>query len=155
MTQRLNLPIAQLKISKDLKGQLFVWYIIRNKKLVLTPEEWVRQHIIHFLINNKNIPKSLIASEALIKVNELNRRCDIVVFSLTKKPILVVECKAPEIELSDKVVYQIAQYNSVLQSPYLLISNGLSHFTIKVDSVANDIKFIKELPNFEELCFSI
>ena len=85
----------------------------------------------------------------------MSRYSNVVVFSLTKKPILVVECKAPEIELSDKVVYQIAQYNSVLQSPYLLISNGLNHFTIKVDSVANDIKFIKELPNFEELCSSI
>lgn len=155
MIQKLNLPIAQLQLSKDLKGQLFVWCIIRNKKLVLTPEEWVRQHIIHFFINHKNIPKSLIASEAFIKVNELNRRCDIVVFSLTKQPILVVECKAPEIELNDKVVSQIAQYNSVLQCPYLLISNGLNHFTIKVDSIENDIKFTSELPDFEGLTSSM
>ncbi|MGC6434007.1 MAG: type I restriction enzyme HsdR N-terminal domain-containing protein [Crocinitomicaceae bacterium] len=155
MIQKLNLPIAKIKLTKDSKGQLFVWCIIRNKKLVLTPEEWVRQHIIHFLINQKNVPKSLIASEALIKVNELNRRCDIVVFSLTKHPVLVVECKAPEIELSEKVVSQIAQYNSVLQSPYLLISNGLNHFTIKVDHSENNIKLLNELPTFDELSLSI
>jgi len=151
MIQKLNLPISNLKLTKNEQGQIFVWCIIRKKKLVLTPEEWVRQHVIHFLINEKKVPESLIASEVELQINGLKRRCDILVFSQDKKPLLVVECKAPEVDLSQSTLFQIAQYNSVLNCPYLFISNGLSHFCFNIDLKNHQFQTINELPSFNQL----
>ena len=92
MFSPLSFPKADLKITKK-ESVFYVWCIVRKKKLVLTPEEWVRQHVIHFLINEKNVPLGLLASEFLISVNGLSRRCDLVVFDINKIPLLIVECK--------------------------------------------------------------
>src|SRR5699024_1255027 len=103
-------PKTALKLSK--KGnQVFVWDVFRKRTLLLTPEEWVGQHILHFLIEHKSVPLALIASEYGIQVNQMTRRCDGVVFNRNGDPIAIVECKAPEIKLTEAVFHQIAQYN--------------------------------------------
>lgn len=147
MFSALDLPKAKLKLFR--KGeQVFVWCIIRKKKLVLTPEEWVRQHVIHFLISSKNYPAGLISAEMGIEVNGLTRRCDAVVFGKDGKPKLIIECKAPEIALTEHVFHQIAQYNFKLNVDYLLLTNGLNHIVCQIDRERNSIIYLKEIPDW-------
>lgn len=146
----LNLPQAKLKLTRE-QGQLFVWCVVRKKKLVLTPEEWVRQHVIHFLIAEKNVPLGLIASELNIQIHQLNRRCDVVVFGKDQQPKLVIECKAPEIELSANTMHQIAHYNLKLSVDYLWITNGIQHGMFKINRTTNSIEVLEELPTFETI----
>jgi hypothetical protein len=123
----LNLPNAPLKITeKDQK--LYVTCLLRKKQLVLTPEEWVRQHIVYYLIAFKSFAQGRLALEVSLKVNSLSKRADIVYYDENLQPQLVVECKAPEVKLTSETVFQIATYNSQLNSKFLLISNGLEHF---------------------------
>lgn len=130
--QPLNLPKAPLKLEKK-QGELYVWCIARKKSLLLTPEEWVRQHLIHYLVSNIQIPIERIVSEYSIQVNGLSRRCDIVVIDRNGKPKLIVECKATSIPVNANVLFQIAQYNRELQVDYLLLSNGVEHFLSKIN----------------------
>jgi type I site-specific restriction endonuclease len=102
--------------------------LLRKKPVVLTPEEWVRQHLIHYLVAHKSLAQGRLAVEVSLKVNSLSKRADIVYYDETLQPQLVVECKAPEIKLTSETVFQIATYNSQLNSKFLLISNGLDHF---------------------------
>lgn len=150
MLKSLNLPMAELKLTKK-NETVYVWCIIRKKALVLTPEEWVRQHIIHFLIHQKEIPVGLIATEMGISVNDLTRRCDVVVFGNDGAPKLIVECKAPEINLTEKVFNQIAQYNFTLNVDNLMVTNGLNHIFCKIDRIKNELNFLQELPDWEEI----
>lgn len=126
MFSPLNLPKAELKFSKN-NNKIYVWCIVRKKKLVLTPEEWVRQHLIHYLINFRNYPLSLIASEVEIYANEQKRRCDLLIYDSEFKPKMLIECKAPEVKLTPKVVQQIMHYNNQLSVPIIAISNGIQH----------------------------
>ena len=123
----LNLPNAPLKITEINKKRHLIC-LLRKKSVVLTPEEWVRQHLIHYLISYKSFAQGRLAVEVNLKVNCLSKRADIVYYDETLKPQLVVECKAPEVKLSSETVFQIATYNSQLNSQFLLISNGLDHF---------------------------
>ena len=150
MIQPLNLPKAPLKLSRK-DEVVFVWCEIRKKKLQLTPEEWVRQHVIHFLIQENNVPLGVIASEQAIQVNRLLRRCDLVVYNRSGKPIILVECKAPDVKLTEKVVYQIAQYNSKLNVDYLLITNGIEHYYCYINRQTNAIQYLENLPNWNEI----
>ena len=150
MFSPLSFPKADLKITKK-ESVFYVWCIVRKKKLVLTPEEWVRQHVIHFLINEKNVPLGLLASEFLICVNGLSRRCDLVVFDINKIPLLIVECKSVEIEINEKVLHQIAQYNFKLNTSYLFLTNGLTNITCKINKDSKNISYYRDLPNFKEL----
>jgi type I site-specific restriction-modification system R (restriction) subunit len=149
MFPALNLPRAELKLVRK-NEQVFVWCIIRKKQLVLTPEEWVRQHIIHFLISEKNIPIALIAAEMAIEVNKLSRRCDIVVFSKDAKPLLIIECKAPEVAITEKVFNQIAQYNFNLNVDLLMMTNGIDHVICSIDREKHDLNYLRDLPVWEE-----
>ncbi len=112
---------------------------------MLTPEEWVRQHTIHFLIHELKVPKGKIASELTISVNKLTRRCDLVVFDEHGKPHLIIECKAPEIELTENVFYQIAQYNRELKTTFLMLTNGLRHIYCRIDQSNGEITFVENL----------
>jgi type I site-specific restriction endonuclease len=123
----LNLPNAPLKITEK-NERRFVTCLLRKKRVVLTPEEWVRQHLIHYLVAYKSLVQGRLVLEVSLKVNSLSKRADIVYYDETLQPQLVVECKAPEIKLTSETVFQIATYNSQLNSKFLLISNGLDHF---------------------------
>jgi len=146
MFKALSFPQAELKLTRK-EGQVFVWCIVRKKSLVLTPEEWVRQHLIHFLIQEKQIPIGLIAAEMAIEINQLSRRCDVVVFGSDGKPRLIVECKAPEINLTEKTFNQIAQYNAALNVDLLMVTNGLQHIVCQIDRENTQLSYLEELPD--------
>jgi hypothetical protein len=112
--------------------QPFIFDFVRKKWLVLTPEEWVRQHLLNYFIHHKNYRASFISIEKELVLNDLKRRYDVVVYDKTLKPFIIVECKAPFIELSNEVVAQAQRYNLTIQSPYLMISNGVNDLVLNV-----------------------
>lgn len=150
MLTPLKLPNAPLKLTKS-GEKIFVWDVFRKKRLQLTPEEWVRQHFLHFLVNDRQVPIGLIASEYNIEVNKLQRRCDGVIFNRNSKPIAIIECKAPEVKLSENTFFQIAQYNFTLQVEWLFLSNGIETIVAKINSATNKLDFFEEVPSFDKM----
>jgi hypothetical protein len=146
----LNLPEYPFRISQK-ENQYYIFDEIRKKHLVLTPEEWVRQHFIQFLIKDKKFPKSLIQVEAGLTLNSLQKRTDIVVFNTSGERILIVECKAPGIKISQAVFDQAARYNSVHKTGWLSVTNGLKHCHAKIDHVSGTFAFVQELPEYTSL----
>ena len=142
----LDFPKANLRLKKR-NDQVFVWCILRKKELLCTPEEWVRQHVIHYLIQEKGIPEGLIASEFNIVYNGRAKRADVVVFNKQMKPLLIVECKATTVPLSDASMFQIAQYNAELNVDYLFLTNGLNHIVCRLNKDKGDLDFLDEIPN--------
>ena len=132
--------------TKKEGDQQFIFDIVRKKFVALTPEEWVRQHWIHYLIEEAKYPRSLIAVEMNITVNQLSKRCDIVVYDRDGKPFLIVECKSPDVKISQNVFDQIARYNLTLQVKYLIVSNGKQHFGCDIDFEKRSYEFIERLP---------
>ena len=155
MTQRyemlvLNLPPFEKKITqKDDKP--FILDVIRRQYVALTPEEWVRQHFVHFLIHHKEFPQSLMANEVQLKLNGMSRRCDTVVYDRTLRPRVIVEYKAPTVNITQQVFDQICRYNMVLQVDYLIVSNGLAHYCCKIDYDTGTYSFLKEIPQYTEI----
>ncbi len=129
-------------------GKRFIFDIARKKLVALTPEEWVRQHILHYLVHTKNYPTSLIAVERGIELNGLKKRFDLVVFSNTGKPVMIIECKASEEQLNEKVFEQIARYNIPLNVDYLWVSNGALNYCCKLKG---GIELLKEVPDYKEV----
>ena len=121
---------------------------IRKKFILLTPEEWVRQHVVQFLLQDKNYPKSYINVEKLIKINDLSKRYDGVVFQPNGDIFLLIECKAPEVPISQQTFDQIARYNLVLKAKYLMVTNGLNHYFCRMDFENEKYVFLKELPEY-------
>ena len=148
--QKLNLPSYQFKLKSSENKQL-IFDIIRKKYVVLTPEEWVRQNFIQYLIHKKNYPISLIASEKQLTINKLKKRFDILVFNSMGKPYIMVECKAPSIKISQDTFDQIARYNMAINATYLIVTNGLTHYICKMDSENKAYIFLKEIPAFQTL----
>ena len=146
----LNFPKIDIKLTKK-NDEIYVWDIFRNKRLLVTPEEWVRQHVLHFFVNHKNVPKSLIASEFSINVNKLSRRCDGVVFSREGNPLAIIECKAPNINLTEHVFHQVAQYNFNLKVKWLILTNGLTTVVAFINLDDKSLDFKEEIPSYEEL----
>jgi hypothetical protein len=150
MFPALNLNPQPLKIIKR-KGEFMIWDIWRKKYIQLSPEEWVRQQLLHNLTNEYDYPAQRIAVEMQIEINGLTRRCDAVVFDFQGSPQMIIECKAPNVELSPNVLHQIAQYNVNLRVSFLLISNGLRHFTLKLGSSFEAMTMNEALLNYDEL----
>lgn len=146
MIEQLNLPKAQLKLKRKADG-VYVWCIVRKKELLCTPEEWVRQHFIHFLLNEKNIPLGLIASEVPLNYNGRNKRADIVVYDRLQKPFIIVECKATSVSLTESVMFQAAQYYKELKPYFIVLTNGLNHIYCGIDSTNGAIQYFEDLPN--------
>jgi len=146
----LNLPSYPLPIKVE-QDKHWVFDSIRKKYLVLTPEEWVRQHFVWFLIYECGCPKNLIAVEMGLRVHQMRRRSDIVVFNKRGKACLIVECKAPHIRINQKTFDQIAQYNIQLQVKYLVVSNGLQHYCCYVDWDNKSYHFIENVPHYAQI----
>ena len=142
---KLNFPSYTFRFKKE-DDTALIFDEIRKKFVVLTPEEWVRQHTIRMLIEEKNIPKSHINVEKQIVLNKLKKRYDIVVFNSDGSIFLIVECKAPHIKISQTTFDQIAQYNFVLNARYLMVTNGLSHYYCRMDFEEQRYHFLSELP---------
>jgi len=148
--ETLNLPSYSYKIKSSGQRNL-IFDEIRKKYVQLTPEEWVRQHFVNYLVNFKNYPRSLIAVEMNLKLNKLNKRCDIVLFNNQGVARLIVECKSPSVKISGKVFDQIAVYNMKLSVSYLIITNGLTHFCCIMDTETKSYRFSSEIPDYGEL----
>jgi hypothetical protein len=118
--------------------------------VILTPEEWVRQHIIHYLIEDKNYPISLISVEKKLRVNKLTKRTDILVFNTNGMPDIIVECKAPTVKITQDTFDQIARYNLTLNANYLIVSNGLKHFYCAMDVENEQYVLLDNIPNYTQ-----
>ena len=145
----LNFPIVDFRFQKNEKGNLRIFDIIRKKFVEATPEEWVRQHIIHYLINHKQVPASMISVEKQLLLNNTKRRTDLVVFNSNLKPILIIECKAPEVDINQLTVNQALRYNLELNVASVFLSNGLNHVFLKLDQ--NSPEILKEIPSYQNL----
>lgn len=145
---KLNLPDAKLPL-RQIDGEVQVYCALRRKWLVLTPEEWVRQHFVHMLLAN-GYSANRMANEVSLKLNGTLRRCDTVVYDRFMRPVMIIEYKAPHILLTQKTIDQIARYNMVLDALYLVVSNGLNHFCCRVDGNGG-YAFTGQLPAAAEL----
>ncbi|MDB4926164.1 type I restriction enzyme HsdR N-terminal domain-containing protein [Mucilaginibacter sp.] len=150
MLQPLNLPPHPFKIT-DENGQLSLFDEIRKKNIIITPEEWVRQHFVQYLIKQKNYPKSLIKLEGGHKLHGKQKRSDIIAFNSAGEKILLVECKAPSIPIDQKVFDQVARYNIVHKIVLLAVTNGLQHYYCRINFEQQGYKFIEELPDYQNI----
>ncbi|WP_374165161.1 type I restriction enzyme HsdR N-terminal domain-containing protein [Arcticibacter sp. MXS-1] len=141
----LNLPPYPFRIKQEAETN-YIFDDIRKKFLVLTPEEWVRQHFVRYIIGEKGYPKSLIRLEGGLKLNSLQKRTDIVAFNSRGEKILLIECKAPSVPINQKVFDQIARYNIVHRIPLLAVTNGLQHYYCQIDFSSKSYQFIESLP---------
>jgi hypothetical protein len=143
----LNLPTFEYKLKKA-DGKVWIFDVIRKKFVVLTPEEWVRQHFVNYLIQHLRYPKSLIKIEGGLTFNQLQKRSDIVVFDRFAKPWMVIECKAPTLRLSEETLHQAAAYNSKLKAMYLTVTNGMMSLCSLTDWNDNKTVLLEEMPSF-------
>lgn len=143
--QELNFPKYTFRF-KSSENKLAVFDEIRKKFILLTPEEWVRQNVVQFLLNEKKYPKSLTNVEKVIKVNDLTKRYDVVVYNPDGSIFLLVECKAPNVKITQETFNQIARYNLVLKAEHLMVTNGLKHYFCKMDFQNEKYVFLEDLP---------
>lgn len=147
---KLDFPYPPQKIRQD-ADHVRVFDEVRKSWYVLTPEEWVRQHLIQFLNRDKGCPISLMAVEKSLKYNGMAKRSDLVVYSEDTKALLLVECKAPEIKISKEVFDQAARYNMTLRVPFLMVTNGMEHFCCQIDFDLSSYHFMPEIPSFSQM----
>ncbi|MEQ9300604.1 MAG: type I restriction enzyme HsdR N-terminal domain-containing protein [Cyclobacteriaceae bacterium] len=145
MDQQLNLPKADIKIKNEGEATL-VWDIIRRKYIVLTPEEWVRQHFIHFLVDQFSYPKTLMKVETGLKVNKMDKRSDLVVLNRSGEPWMLVECKSPFVSIDQDTLIQAVNYNRTYKAPFLVLTNGMSQVICNVNE--KGVEVIEELPPY-------
>ena len=150
MTDNLNLPPFEPKISEQGK-KTSVWDPVRKLWTPLTPEEHVRQAFVAYLVNYKNYPISHIANEQAISLNSMSRRCDSVVYDKAGQPKVIVEYKRPTVTITQKVFDQIARYNLVLHVDYLIVSNGLKHYCVKMEYPTGKYVFLQDIPDYSEI----
>ncbi|HLW63528.1 MAG TPA: type I restriction enzyme HsdR N-terminal domain-containing protein [Flavobacterium sp.] len=141
----LNFPKFQFRF-KNTENKWYIFDEIRKKYVFLTPEEWVRQHVVRFLIEVKGYPKSYINLEKIVKINGMNKRYDVVVFDPKGEIFLLVECKEPNVAITQAVFDQIARYNSNLNAQFLMVTNGLQHYYCKLDYLNENYQFLTDLP---------
>jgi hypothetical protein len=147
---KLNFPSYTFRF-KNSENKVSIFDEIRKKFIILTPEEWVRQHAVHYLMNEKKYPKSLINVEKVLTINGLRKRYDIVVFNSDGSIHILVECKAPEVKISQATFDQIARYNMTMQARFLKVTNGLSHYYCQMDFENEKYEFLKSLPDYKEI----
>ena len=146
----LNLPNHPFKLTQK-EEVTFIFDELRKKHLVLTPEEWVRQHFIRYLINEKNFPSALLQIEGGLNLNQTRKRSDILVYDKLGEKIMVIECKAPSIKITQATFDQAARYNSVYKTRWIVVTNGLNHYYAKIEHENGRFLFVEELPNYKEL----
>lgn len=147
--QVLNLPQYELKVKEE-NGKQFIFDSVRKKYLVLTPEEWVRQNFIQFLIQEKEYPTGLIEIEKGLRLNELHKRADAVVYK-DVQPVVLIEFKAPSVKINQEVFEQIARYNTHFKVPYLIVSNGMNHYCAKINFSEHSFDFLQDIPAYSSL----
>ncbi|MDR2121362.1 MAG: type I restriction enzyme HsdR N-terminal domain-containing protein [Tannerella sp.] len=146
----LNLPYFEPRVSQ-INGKYFIFDPIRRKHVMLTPEEWVRQHFVNYLITEKGCPKELLANEVSVSLNNQARRCDTIIYNRNLKPLAIVEYKAPSVRITQDVFEQIARYNISLHVACLLVSNGLEHYGCRIDYGNATYTYLEQIPAYHEL----
>jgi hypothetical protein len=148
--EKLNLPTYSFNI-KLIEQRKYIFDFIRKKFVILTPEEWVRQNFLKYLVEEKKYPASLIAVEKEFKLNQLSKRCDALIYNREGNPILIVECKAASVKIDQKVFDQIARYNMQLNVDFLVVTNGLEHYCCKIDYEKKEYYFLKDIPEYSQI----
>jgi hypothetical protein len=148
--KQLNLPQYSFRISGK-EGKEMILDTIRKKYVKLTPEEWVRQNFVRYLINEGRYPQGLIGIEVMSKFNDLKKRVDILVHDRSGNPVMIVECKAPDIDINDKVFDQIVCYNMGFKVPYIIVTNGIDHYACRIDNEQKKYEFLLVIPLYEDL----
>lgn len=147
---RLNLPTYEIKIAqKGNKQQIFDF--LRRKYVALTPEEWVRQHFVHYLVEHKGYPAGLMGNEIELTIGEKRMRCDTVLYNKVAKPQMIIEYKSPKIKLQQKTFDQISAYNLLLKVDYLIVSNGMQHICCRMDYENQKYYFLEDIPDYQNL----
>ena len=144
----LNLPTFDFRLKKE-NSVVFIFDVIRKKFVKLTPEEWVRQHVVHFLLEQKHYPASLMNVEVGMEIQTMRRRADIVCYESDGGVRLITECKAPEVKITQTVFEQVAQYNMCLKAKYLLVTNGLEHFVCEINAEQKTYTFLQDIPPYK------
>lgn len=148
--QQLNLPAYDTRV-KEQDGRFMIFDFLRRKYVALTPEEWVRQHFVHYLVEQKGYPKGLLANELELRIGEKRLRCDTVLYSKEMQPRMIIEYKAPHIQLQQKTFDQVSVYNLLLHADYLVVSNGLQHFCCQMDYEQRTYRFLTDIPDYAML----
>ena len=146
----LNLPKYGIKIANE-NGHQTIFDVLRRKYVALTPEEWVRQHFVHYLIEHKGYPQSLMANEIQLAIGNKKLRCDSVLYDRSLKPRMIIEYKAPTVNITQKVFDQITIYNMLLHVDYLVVSNGIKHYCCRMDYENQKYLFLADIPNYQEI----
>ena len=145
--QKLNFQLYNFRFKNN-ENKVSIFDEIRKKFIILTPEEWVRQHVVQFLLEEKKYPKPLINVEKVLKVNGLRKRYDVVVFNSDGSIFILIECKAPQIKITQTTFDQIARYNMTMKAQFLMVTNGLNHYFCKMDFENEKYVFLENLPNY-------
>lgn len=145
--QKLNFQLYNFRFKNN-ENKVSIFDEIRKKFIILTPEEWVRQHVVQFLLEEKKYPKSLINVEKVLKINGLRKRYDVVVFNSDGSIFILIECKAPEIKVAQATFDQIARYNMTMNAQFLMVTNGLNHYFCQMDYENEKYTFLENLPNY-------
>ena len=147
---QINLPSCEIKL-RERNGHREIFDFLRRRYVALTPEEWVRQHFIHFLVEHKGYPKGLLANEMELRVGEKRMRCDTVLYSPTLQPRMIIEYKAPDVVITQRVFDQITVYNMLLHADYLIVSNGMQHYCLRMDYANHSYEFLNDIPAYTTL----
>ena len=147
---RLNLPTYEIKIAQQGNKQL-IFDFLRRKYVALTPEEWVRQHFVHYLIEHKGYPAGLMGNEVELSIGDKRLRCDTVLYNKVALPHMIIEYKAPTIKLQQKTFDQISAYNLLLKVDYLIVSNGMQHICCRMDYENQKYCFLEDIPDYQNL----
>lgn len=145
------MPKFDIRLAIDGKGRRMVYDVLRTKWVVLTPEEWVRQHFVHFLLERREYPHALTANEVGLRQNGCLRRCDTVVYGRYAEPVAIIEYKAPEVQITQRTFDQAVRYNMEMHVRCLIVSNGLRHYCCRVDSETNSYHFLRDIPYYSDL----
>ena len=146
----INLPSYEIKLrEKDGKREIFDF--LRRRYVALTPEEWVRQHFVHYLVEHKGYPKGLLANELELRIGEKRLRCDTILYNNVLQPRMIIEYKAPDVSITQRVFNQISSYNMLLHADYLVVSNGLQHHCCQIDKTQHSYQFLHDIPDYDAL----
>jgi hypothetical protein len=148
--QALDLPPFEAKLTQSATNQPLIWDGLRRKHVVLTPEEWVRQHVVHYLADHLGYPRGLMSLERGLRYNQRQKRTDLLVLDPAGRPLLLVECKAPSVPITAATAHQATTYNHTINAPLLLLTNGLVHYCWRVDFEARTNQRLAEVPAFAQ-----
>jgi hypothetical protein len=152
--KQLNLPQYSFRVTGK-EGSEMILDPLRKKFVKLTPEEWVRQNFVQYLVNEGKYPPGLIGIEVMFRINKLKRRTDILIHNRVGEPVMLVECKAPEVKINDKVFDQIVVYNMQFKVPYIIVTNGMDHYACKVNHEEKKYEFLLVIPLYEDICLKL